>query len=146
MSEIVLSVLSDFSEYPGIRYITQGSNTGEEFYHSKLNEAFAKAYQDGTKLIVNLDGTAGYTSSFIDESFGNLLFDFSEDIVTKILEIISNDEPDWKRFIYEETFKNWSKRIKNDEQPRITQKHPGWYRWVNGKLEKKVWIDKISKI
>ena len=69
-----ISVLENFSEFPTLRYCNISDNSGEEFYHKVLNKEFKVAYEKKEKLIVNLDYTAGYAPSFLDESFGNLVF------------------------------------------------------------------------
>ena len=63
-SMITISVFSDFSEFPGLRHCAISENSGEEFYHNVLNKAFKEAYDNKTKLTINLDNTAGYASSF----------------------------------------------------------------------------------
>jgi len=65
----LISVPKDFSKTPGTRYIKQGPCSGEKFRTSCLIPALEKY----DLLIVDLDGTAGYGSSFIDEAFGGLI-------------------------------------------------------------------------
>ena len=36
--------------------------------------------QDGGKIIINLDGTAGYATSFLEEAFGGLVRDLKRRI------------------------------------------------------------------
>jgi hypothetical protein len=59
-----ISVLKDFSEFPGLRNCNISENSGEEFYHSILNNHFKEAFENKEKVIINLDRTAGYASSF----------------------------------------------------------------------------------
>lgn len=74
-----------FTEYPGPRYKDQGEFSGEEFYVTMLNEKFYTCYKENSLLVIYLDGTAGYPSSFLDEAFGELIYDFSKKIVQKHL-------------------------------------------------------------
>lgn len=134
-----LSILSDFSEFPALRHCNLSDNSGEDFYHKVLNKKFAEAYDAGEKLVVNLDGTDGYASSFLDEAFGNLVFDFSLGIVKKNVEIVSQQQPHWKKMIEEETYAQWEKRRIKNEHPEVTKEHPKWYRLVDNTLELKVW-------
>lgn len=62
--ERVLKVLTDYTEFPGPRYIKQDQrhSSGEEFYITKLNPMFAECLREKDKLVVNLDGTSGYPS------------------------------------------------------------------------------------
>ncbi len=66
-------IAKDFSKFPGPRYIRQGPNSGELFRDTKLYPAFIEAYEKGSKLEIDLDGVAGYGSSFLEESFGGLV-------------------------------------------------------------------------
>lgn len=58
----------DFSEFPGPRYISLGPDSGEKFREEVLIPSI-KEYGDVT---VDLDGTFGYGSSFLEEAFGGL--------------------------------------------------------------------------
>lgn len=136
-----ISILNDFSEYPKLRYCDLSEDSAEKFYHTILNEKFAQALQNDGSLEVNLDNTAGYTSSFLDEAFGNLVFDFTLPVVKKSLLLISNDEPYWIDMIEKETFEEWEKRRISNTVPKKTVPHLAWYRMIDKKLEKKVWID-----
>ena len=132
----------EYSQSPGPRYCAQGDDSGEDFYHSKLNALFAEAYKENSILVITLDGADGYASSFLDEAFGNLVYDFGLDTVKKHLEIISNDEDVWIQMIETETFNEWEKRRINSENARITAEHKAWFRLVDGELKEANWIPK----
>lgn len=133
----------DYSQSPGPRYCSQGDDSGEDFYHKKLNALFAEAYKNESVLAVTLDGADGYASSFLDEAFGNLVYDFGADAVKKYLEIISNDEDIWNTMINDETIPEWEKRRKNNEPAKVTQDHEAWFRIIDGELKEGIWIKKI---
>lgn len=114
MENIKLRVI-DFTEYPGPRYQRQGDFSGEEFYVKKLNSAFTQAYREEKKLEVYLDGTAGYPSYFLDESFGELVYDFTLEIVKKRLLIITELNKKRKEKLENETFIQWEERRKRKE-------------------------------
>lgn len=139
--------VKDFTLYPGLRHCDISEKSGEEFYHTILNNAFVRAYKDNTKLIINLDGTDGYASSFLDEAFGNLVYDFTLNEVKKRVEIISMEEPHWKIMIEGETYVQWEKRrtSKPKQPPKITTKHDEWYRLIDGSMEERVWINQDNK-
>lgn len=120
--------MSDFSTSPLMRYCSVSECSGEEYYHNFLNAAFKKALDAHDTLIVNMDGVDGYSPSFIDEVFGNLVYDFSLKVVQKNLKIISDEEPEWDQFIKEETFPQWEERRKKKMVPKITQRHDAWWR------------------
>lgn len=133
-----LSIYKDFSDTPMLRYCSLSERSGEEFYHTVLNKAFKECYDKKEKLVVNLDYTEGYAPSFLDESFGNLIYDFSWDVVEPLLTIISDEEPFWIERI--KTFcSNWEKRRKQGERPTVTKEHDAWYRLVNGDIKCEIW-------
>jgi hypothetical protein len=127
---------------PGPRYIKQGDDSGEFFYHSILNDEFYSAISNDQKLIVNLDGPNGYASSFLDESFGNLVYDFGYEEVINHIEFISKEEPEWITMLKNETFKEWEERRLSKDEPQKTSPHSEWWRkTLDGKLVKNIWIN-----
>lgn len=94
MQSIEIKIARDFSTTPGPRYIKEGENSGELFRQSKLLPAFKKAIAENKKLIIDLDGTAGYGTSFLEESFGGLIrienIKYKE--IIDNLEFVSNEE------------------------------------------------------
>lgn len=134
-----ISVLENFSEFPALRHCSISDKSGEEFYHKILNNEFKIAYENGEKLTVDLDATAGYASSFLDEAFGNLVYDFTLEVIKKNVEVISLQEPHWKEMIESQTYPQWENRRKNGQQPKITAEHDAWYRLINNQLEYKIW-------
>lgn len=88
-----LKISKEFSETLGGRFKSDGEYSGEEFYESLLKPRFLNVLNTDDVLIINLDGTYGYPSSFIDQSFGELSRVYGEKEVLKKLEFISNDQP-----------------------------------------------------
>lgn len=111
MEEEKLRVI-DFTEYPGPRYSSQTKEdtSGESFYVKKLNPMFYDCYVNNKMLVVDLDGTSGYPSSFLDEAFGELVYDFSEKVVKKHLKIKTVSNKIRRDKILEETYPQWEKR------------------------------------
>ena len=64
-----INVSRDFSKYPGPRYASLGKSSGEVFRDQKL----IPALESNEKVVVELDGTAGYGSSFLEEAFGGTI-------------------------------------------------------------------------
>ena len=62
-SERVISVARDFSRTPGPRYTSQGDWSGEEF-----RKRLERELRRHERLVVDLDGTRGCGSSFLDEA------------------------------------------------------------------------------
>lgn len=139
-------VSQDYSPITGLRYCKKTTHSGEDFYHQKLNAWFAEAIQENDELLIVLDGGEdGYGPSFLDESFGNLVYDFTLDEVKKRLHIESSVDPDWGESVYEETFPVWEQNRIDGIEPEKTADHEPWYRLVNGKLEQKVWVAKSQQ-
>lgn len=65
-----ISVATDFSRFPAGRFYTDGPYSGEKF----REEVLRPLVESGTETIeIDLDGTAGYGSSFLEEAFGGLV-------------------------------------------------------------------------
>ncbi len=64
-----ISISKDFSEFPGGRYRKHGPHSGEEFRENYLIPAFVR----DDEININIDGTKGFPSSFLEEAFGGLL-------------------------------------------------------------------------
>jgi len=102
---IEIKISNDFTKTPGARYYTDGPNSGEEFYDKLLKAKYLEAIGKGVKLTVDLDGTDGYASSFLNEAFSRLGNEFGAEEVNRNLIIISNEVPKYikkvKDSIYE---------------------------------------------
>ena len=100
MKDIQIIVAKEFTRTPGVRTLQEGEGSGDLFLRTKLYPKFREAVQRGVKLIVNLDGTAGYATSFLEAAFGGLVRGDSEfgipstdiDEVVKTLEIQTSDK------------------------------------------------------
>lgn len=96
--DIRIKIATDFSRIPGARYPEEGDFSGKEFRVSVLYPALSKAIDLNVKLIVDLDGTAGLGTSFLEESFGGLIREnhVLYENLKNTLVIISNEDPDYK--------------------------------------------------
>lgn len=88
-----IKISRDFSETPGARHKDEGSFSGEEFREDLLKPKYIEAKNKNEKLIIDFDGGYGYPTSFLEEAFGGLAREFSEENILNILSFISNDEP-----------------------------------------------------
>ena len=102
MESIEIKIAKDFSYTPGPRYIDEGKNSGEKFRKEILADIFKRAIKENKNIIVDLDGTDGYGTSFLEESFGGLIrdnrIDYNE--IIKRLTIISTEEEYLKDDVY----------------------------------------------
>lgn len=91
---IEINIASEFSTTPGARYKTDGDFSGQEFFENILEPKFLSIKDKENKLIVNLDNTYGYATSFLDEAFGGLARKYGKILVLSKIEFISLEEPD----------------------------------------------------
>ncbi|SRR5258706_241743 len=73
MESIEIKIARDYTSTPGPRYIKEGDFSGEFFRQKILYPSFQRAISEGKKIVVVLDETAGYGTSFLEESFGGLI-------------------------------------------------------------------------
>ena len=88
-----LNVATEFSDMPGPRKRSEGQFSGQQFLEELLRPRFEVAKKLGCTLLVNLNGAAGYPTSFLEEAFGGLAREFGASVVSSTLEIVCDDEP-----------------------------------------------------
>ena len=71
--QLVINVAKDYSPIPGARYPKEGDFSGQEFRTKLLSPKLKEAIENKTILLVDLDGTLGYGTSFLEEAFGGLI-------------------------------------------------------------------------
>lgn len=93
MKEIKINV-KDFSITPGSRYRDEGqkAHSGQEFREEYLEPIFENKHDDSI-VVVNLDGTIGFGTSWLEEVFGGLARKYGKDLILKRITFISNEEP-----------------------------------------------------
>lgn len=89
--------LIEFTEYPGPGKAEFGNFSGEEFLEKKLWPAYQNARSKGQVLFIDMDGTAGFGTSFARESILGLIKransrSIHNEIIVKIDEIRILDE------------------------------------------------------
>jgi len=104
MAQPIINIATDFTRYPGGRYLNDGPYSGERFRKDFL----LPVLKSGQHARIKFDGARGYGSSFLEEAFGGLVreegfdpakildtFDLEssdESIVEEIKEYISDAE------------------------------------------------------
>jgi hypothetical protein len=98
-----IKIATDFSKRPCARFLSEGDFPGEEFREKILLPKLKEAISKNVKLEIDLDGTAGLGTSFLEESFGGLIRvdKIKYEDVIKTLVLISIDDPEYKDEIYE---------------------------------------------
>lgn len=86
MNKLIIKIADDYTTTPG------GDFSGEEFLEKILLPKFKQALSERKKLLIDLDGTAGYAASFIEAAFGGLAKEYKK-IVLDTLEFKSDDDP-----------------------------------------------------
>jgi hypothetical protein len=101
-----IKISNEFSETPGARHRSDGDFSGQEFFEEILEPAYL-SLKENEKIIIDLDGTDGYATSFLDEAFGGLARKYGKQNVLNKIEFISEEEP----FLIDEikTYMNGSK-------------------------------------
>ncbi|TBR07403.1 MAG: DUF4325 domain-containing protein [Rugosibacter sp.] len=89
-SLIEINISKQFSREPAGRFPTDGPFCGEIFRKEFLIPALAQ----GERVVVILDGTEGYGSSFLDESFGGLVRNegFNSEELHRRITIVSQED------------------------------------------------------
>lgn len=87
MATKTLNIAKSFSKFPAGRYISDGPFSGQTFRENHLLQPL----REGTSLIIELDGTEGYGSSFLEAAFGGLIREegFSKTQLEKLLVFVT---------------------------------------------------------
>lgn len=86
-----ITIVTDFSDHPGARYIKDGNFSGEQFLNKILRPKFEKAVKGDYILFIDLDGVYGYPSSFVSGSFGKLSIEKGAELVLKHIQFKSEE-------------------------------------------------------
>ena len=89
-----IEIAKEYTKTPGPRYISEGPFSGEDFRNIILCPRIREAIENNEKLIIVLDGTHGYGTSFLEEAFGGLIREdhIPYEKIVAIIEIISDEE------------------------------------------------------
>lgn len=85
-----INVARDFYDAPAGRFPEDGEYHGQRF----RDEMLVPALRNGEEVLVDLDGTDGYGSSFLEEAFGGLvrLCGFSAHDLHRLLRLKSDED------------------------------------------------------
>lgn len=92
-----IKIATDFSRIPGARFPEEGDFSGQEFRQNVLLPKLKEAIEKQEKLEIDLDGTAGLGTSFLEESFGGLIRidKMNYPLIKSTLSFVSNDDPEY---------------------------------------------------
>lgn len=91
--QVMLKIATDFSDTPGPRSREEGDFSGDEFREKLLEPRYLEARRSNAKLIIDLDGTVGYATSFLEAAFGGLARAYPISDVLATIELRCTDEP-----------------------------------------------------
>lgn len=91
--------VADKFPFPGARFKDLGPQSGEEFKEyliAKINQIYNGdfTHKKGSDIIIDLDGSAGYGSSFLEEGFGGLIREGVPAKIVKSITFVSLEEPE----------------------------------------------------
>lgn len=103
MTIMKIKIATDFSRIPCARFLSEGDFPGEEFREKILLPRLMEAIEKKEKLEIDLDGTAGLGTSFLEESFGGLIRvnRLKYDDIMNTLVYISINDPEYVDEIHE---------------------------------------------
>lgn len=92
---MIISLATEFSRNPSARTEDEGKNSGFKF-REILTPRVKNAIKAKQQIVVDLDGTNGMGTSFLEEVFGGLIREehLKYDDLKQYLMFISNEEPD----------------------------------------------------
>lgn len=94
IKKFFLKISEDYTETPGARYIADGLFSGEDFRDNVLEKKYLECLASNRKLIIDFDGGYGYSTGFLEESFGGMVRKgyHTTDLLNNII-FISTEEP-----------------------------------------------------
>ena len=92
-----IKIATMFSWIPGARFPEEGDFSGQEFRQKILVPTLKEAIKKKERLEIDLDGTAGFGTSFLEEAFGGLLRidKFMYKDIMNTIHFISMDDPEY---------------------------------------------------
>jgi len=86
-------IAENFSKTPGPRYIKEGVFSAELLLKDGFRKLYFDALDKGYKITVDLDDTAGYATSFLEGTFGELARESDPEKVLNHFIFISHKRP-----------------------------------------------------
>ncbi len=84
-----IDIARDFTRFPAGRFRKDGHFSGERF----RDELLVPRLERGERVMIRLDGTIGYGSSFLEEAFGGLVRKgFNPSVIEKLVLLESSDQ------------------------------------------------------
>jgi hypothetical protein len=90
---MIIKIAEEYTSAPGPRTREQGEYSGQQFREEMLKPAYEEAKANNEKLTVDLDGSYGYVTAFLEEAFGGLQKDYPDDNILETIIIVSEEQP-----------------------------------------------------
>ena len=87
------SIAKQYTDTPGPRYKRQGEYSGEQFREEYLEKMFFEYQACHQTIEIDLDGTYGYPTSFLEEAFGGLARKYPESEVLAAFSFRATEQP-----------------------------------------------------
>lgn len=87
----VINIAKEFSAFPVGRFYSDGPDSGQRF----RDELLLPAFKEFDHVAVEIGGTEGYGSSFLEEAFGGVVRELrlSQADVSRRLSLVADDDP-----------------------------------------------------
>ena len=85
----IIKISTDYTKFPGGRFISDGKFSAQEFRQKLIEPIF----ETEDKIVIDLDDVEGFSTAFLEETFGGLVRTFGKDKVLEKIEIMCTDEP-----------------------------------------------------
>lgn len=93
LPQMMIHIATEFSETPGPRSRDEGDYSGQEFLEDILKPKFEEAKKNKQRLLIDLDETYGYATSFLESAFGGLARTYEPNEILETIVFKSNEEP-----------------------------------------------------
>lgn len=91
---MIYKISKEYTETPGGRCINGGKYSGEDFRNNHLIPLIERCKEQEETLIIDLDDGYGYSTGFLEETFGGLIRKGYTQETLNIISFISNEEPE----------------------------------------------------
>jgi len=91
---MIYKISKEYTETPGSRYINEGKYSAEDFRDNHLIPLIERCKEQEEKLIIDLDGGYGYSTGFLEETFGGLIRKGYSIEDLNLISFVSDEEPE----------------------------------------------------
>lgn len=97
MDTFYYKIAEEFSKFPGGRKAAHGKHSGEEF----RAKVVMPLLEEHDQIVFDLSDSAGYTTGFLDEAFGELGKILNMEEIKRRLSFVADDDPEAISILWE---------------------------------------------